>query len=388
MMPEVVRDVDPFFAPLKIRSVALPNRIVMAPMTRNYSPGGVPGTNIAEYYAKRAAGGAGLIITEGVGIDHPASLGEAGLGESAIPVMHGSEALAGWKRVVQRVHACGGIIFPQLWHMGVMKAPGTGMYPDAPPVRPSGIWGPEGRHHTLPAAYVSTVVRPTMPASEETIQDVVDSFQRAARDAMSIGFDGIAMHGAHGYLIDNFLWAETNLRNDRWGGSLMRRSRFPVEVVRAIRAAIGPDTPILLRFSQWKQQDYRARLAVDPQELETILSPLADAGVDIFDASTRYFDRAEFPGSNLGLAGWAKKVTGKLSMAVGGIGVGKGDGSLIEARVVSSDNTDLAAARMSRREFDLLGVGRALLSDPNWPMRLRSGQKFLHFDPSSLLELR
>lgn len=127
---------EPLFAPLSIRNVTLRNRIVMSPMTRSFSPRGVPGENVAAYYSRRAEGETGLIITEGVGIDHPSALGEAGLGEADIPEMHGAEALAGWKRVVDAVHAQGGVIFPQLWHMGVMKEAGTGAYPEAPPMRP------------------------------------------------------------------------------------------------------------------------------------------------------------------------------------------------------------------------------------------------------------
>ena len=127
----------PLFTPLELRKLTLRNRIVMAPMSRGFSPGGVPGENVARYYARRAEGETGLIITEGVGVDDSAALGEAGLGENHIPVLHGDAALAGWRRVVDSVHASGGLIFPQLWHMGVMKEPGTGPHPHTPPRRPS-----------------------------------------------------------------------------------------------------------------------------------------------------------------------------------------------------------------------------------------------------------
>ena len=141
--------VAPLFEPLRVRGLALANRIVMAPMTRKFSPSGVPGDDVAAYYSRRAEADTGLILTEGVGIDHPAALGEAGLGEADIPHLYGDEALAGWRRVVDGVHASGGRIIPQLWHQGVMREQGTGPHPEAPSARPSGLWGPIGRQSSV-----------------------------------------------------------------------------------------------------------------------------------------------------------------------------------------------------------------------------------------------
>ena len=138
------RLVAPLFQPLSVRGLRLANRIVMSPMTREFSPNGVPGEDVVAYYRRRAEAETGLVITEGVGIDHPAALGEAGLGEADIPHLYGDEALAGWRRVVDAVHAVGGRIIPQLWHQGVMREPGTGPHPEAPSMRPSGLWGPTG----------------------------------------------------------------------------------------------------------------------------------------------------------------------------------------------------------------------------------------------------
>ena len=132
-------DVSPLFRPFHLRGLTLKNRIVMAPMTRSFSPDGVPGADVAAYYRRRVEGGTALLITEGVGIDHPAALGAAGLGESRLPHLHGEAALAGWKRVVEGVHAAGGRIVPQLWHQGALREPGTGPRPEAPSLRPSGF---------------------------------------------------------------------------------------------------------------------------------------------------------------------------------------------------------------------------------------------------------
>jgi 2,4-dienoyl-CoA reductase-like NADH-dependent reductase (Old Yellow Enzyme family) len=378
----------PLFTPLTVRGVTFANRIVMSPMTRGFSPNGLPGGDVAAYYKRRAEGETGLIITEGVGVDHPAALGEAGLGENSIPVLAGEESVAAWRHVTDAVHASASVIFPQLWHMGPMKEANTGPFPAAEPLRPSGLWGPAGRTTSLNAGYMERVMPATRSMTDGEIADVIAAYGRSARYAKAAGFDGIAIHGGHGYLIDAFLWAETNRRKDGWGCDLAARSRFAAEVIREIRKHIGDTMPITFRFSQWKQQDFRARLANDPHELEQILSPLAQAGVDIFEASTRYFNRAEFPDSEMNLAGWVKKVTGKYSMAVGGIGINKGyyDSMAGAATDVQPDLTPLIE-RFARNEFDLVGVGRSLLHDPNWARRARLGEPFLGFSTDSLARL-
>lgn len=377
--------VAPLFQRIQVRGLALANRVVMAPMTREFSPDGVPGDDVVAYYRRRAEAETGLIITEGVGIDHPAALGEAGLGEADIPHLYGDEALAGWRRVVESVHAAGGKIIPQLWHQGVMREQGTGPHPEAPSVRPSGLWGPVGRQSSIQPEYVARISTPTQPMTEQEIADVIAAYARSARRAKDAGFDGIAIHGAHGYLIDTFFWAETNHRTDRWGGGIRERARFGAEVVKAIRAEIGPNLPIFFRFSQWKQQDFRARLATNPQELEELLTPLAEAGVDVFDGSIRYFQRPEFEGSPLNLSGWAKKVTGKLAMAVGGIGLDRGMyDSNRDGKAAASNNIELLMERFNRGEFDLIAVGRSLLNDPEWTRKLRRGEPQLPYDQAKV----
>jgi 2,4-dienoyl-CoA reductase-like NADH-dependent reductase (Old Yellow Enzyme family) len=379
--------ISPLFEPLRVGQITLRNRIVMAPMTRSFSPDGVPGSDVAAYYRRRAQAEVGLIITEGVGVDHPAALGAAGLGEENLPHMYGDRALAGWSEVVRGVHEAGGVIFPQLWHQGVMREPGTGPHPQAPSCRPSGIWGPAGGLTSSSADYVQRMLEPTAPMSEEDIADVVAAYARSAAYARAVGFDGIAIHGAHGYLIDTFLWEVTNRRTDCWGGDRHRRAAFAVEVVRQIRRTVGDGVPIVFRFSQWKQQDFKARLAHTPAELEEILVPLAEAGVDVFDASARYFDRAEFPGPDLNLAGWAKKLTGRLAMVVGGVGLGKGMYDTRDEGTVAVNNLHLVMTRFERGEFDLLGVGRSLLNDPEWTLRVLRGEDLLPFAAASLKTL-
>lgn len=367
------------FQPVSIRSLELPNRIVMSPMTRAASPGGVPGADVAAYYARRAAGGTGLIVTEGVALDHPSSVDA-----SRVPRLHGDDALAGWRSVVDAVHGAGGRIVPQLWHVGPLWGAMSSVDPAIVPMRPSGHWGTPGVT-SYPDEYVARSSARTRPMTDSDVAEVLDAYVRAARNAVAVGMDGIALHGGHGYLLDAFMWADTNTRGDRWGGDHAARSRFPAQVVAEIRRAIGDDLPIIFRFSQHKQQDYTARLAHTPAELEAALVPLVEAGVDVLDASARRFHEPVFEGSDLSLAGWAKKITGARSMAVGSVGMGA---SLQESRGVSGtapvvDNLDEVARRIEADEFDLIAIGRLHLADPHLVRSLRTGAPLVPFDRSA-----
>ena len=280
--PGLAAGADPLFDPVEVGDLKLRNRIVMAPMTRRYSPEGVPADFMAEYYGRRADSEVGLIVTEGIGVDHPSAVGDAGTGDDNIPDLHGDRALAAWKAIVDRTHAAGGKIFPQLWHQGGLRQDYSGRHPDTPSLRPSGIWGPENPSTFFNEEYLKKMTPPTKAMSDEEIADVIAAFARSAANAMKIGFDGIAIHGAHGYLIDTFLWDVTNRRTDRWGGDIRARAAFGAEIVKAIRSATGGAT-IMFRFSQWKLHNYDARLVENPQDLAAMLEPLADAGVDIFE---------------------------------------------------------------------------------------------------------
>lgn len=381
-MTQAGSPIAPLLAPLTLRGVMLKTRIVMAPMTREHSSGGVPGADVAAYYRRRAEGNVALIITEGVALDDPAAVDMPG-----VPAMYGAVALAGWKAVVDGVHAAGGLIFPQLWHQGALRDAAGSPHPNVAPRRPSGVLGPLGKV-SLDDAKLARLAPDTAALTESEIGDIIASYARAAKAAADLGFDGIAIHGGHGYLPDNFLWHGTNLRQDRWGGSPERRAEFPAALVRAISESIGQDLPILFRFSQFKMQDYNARLAETPDELGRLLAPIADAGVDIFDGSQRLFDTPAFPDSPLNLGAWAKKLTGKLGMTGGGVGLDKGKRDHhIDSGSGSADNLGRLAARFQRGEFDLVGVGRSLLNDPAWLDRAINGLPFLPFDDTNLRRL-
>ncbi|MGW4477340.1 oxidoreductase [Rhodococcus triatomae] len=366
---------SPLYRPLRIRGLELPNRIVMTPMTRTASPGGVPTEAVAQYYRRRAAGGTGLIVTEGVGIDHPSAMDHPD-----VPNLHDPSARDGWRRVVDAVHEAGGRIAPQLWHVGPLFG-AMRRVDDVTPMRPSGLWGEPGVT-SYSQEYVDRSAAPTAAMTESDIAAVVDAFADAARTAVDLGFDAIAIHGGHGYLLDAFLWSSTNRRDDEWGGDLVRRTAFPAAVVRAIREAVGDEMPILYRFSQHKQQNYTARTAETPEELGVVLGALVDAGVDVLDASSRRFDAPAFEGSDLSLAGWAKRTTGAISMAVGSVGLGKSlrDGRLAGPTVESVDNIDELERRMGADEFDLAGIGRLHLADPRIAETLRDRRPLPEFD--------
>lgn len=332
----------------------------MAPMTRMASPNGVPTQAVADYYARRAAGDVGLILTEGTVIDRPASKNE-----NDIPNFYGDASLAAWKNVVEQVHAQQGVIAPQIWHTG--DAPGmTGWMPPAPRENPSNM-------------------------SVADIEATIAAFASAAKSAKDAGFDAIELHGAHGYLIDEFFWEKTNPRTDDYGGkSIKERSRFAADVVKAVRAAAGPDLIIIMRVSQWKATDYNAKLANNPKEMEDWIGTLTAAGVDIFHASQRRYWEPEFDGSDLNLAGWIKKVSSQPTITVGSVGL-SGDimGAFAgESSEVVADMRELQR-RFERGDFDLVAVGRSILHDPNWVKKIKDQEfdQLKPFDPASLQTL-
>lgn len=361
---------DSLFQPFSLANLKLDNRIVMAPMTRSFSPGGVPGADVAAYYRRRAENQVGLIITEGTVIDHPASTNDP-----RVPHIHGEAALKGWANVVAEVHAAGGRIMPQIWHVGMVRRIGDKPNPEAPPIGPSGLFKPG--------------VKVVEPMSEAEIAAVIAAYAAGAANAKRLGFDGVELHGAHGYLIDQFFWEGTNQRSDRYGGDMVARTRFAVEVIQACRRAVGPDFPIVFRYSQWKQQDYAARLAVTPELLGRFLAPLADAGVDIFHCSTRRFWEPEFEGSALNLAGWTRKLTGKPVITVGSVSLDTDMFAAFRGQGAAITSIDKLLEMFARGEVDLVAVGRALLVDPAWASKVRQNrmQDLLPFTPESLRSL-
>ena len=349
------------FEPVALGSLELRNRLVMAPMTRAFSPGGVPGANVAEYYRRRAEGGIGLIITEGTWVGHPSASNDPN-----VPNFYGEEALAGWGEVCRRVHDAGAKIIPQLWHVGAAaKSDVAEIYEDRVIVESERL-GPSG----LVKAGVEG--GRSMDASE--VEEIIEAYADAAANALALGFDGVEIHGAHGYLVDQFFWHETNARSDDFGGDGAARTRFAAEIVRRIRSRTSPDLPIILRFSQWKMQDYGARPWPSPDHLEAFLRPLVEAGVDIFHCSQRRYWETEFAGSDLNLAGWTRKLSGKPTITVGSVTLSAElISTLMEGETATPRSIVDLVVRLEQCEFDLVAIGRALITNPDWPKVVASG---------------
>lgn len=220
------------FSPLSLGPWQLPNRVVMAPLTRNRAPGAVPTPAMATYYEQRAS--AGLIISEATAIS------QQGQGYSDVPGLYSPAQVAGWKQVTQAVHRAGGRIVTQLWHVGRVSHVDL-QENGAAPVAPSAI----------KANTKTVLIRQGVPAFEDVsepralliseLPGIVDDYRRAALAAMEAGFDGVEIHAANGYLLDQFLKTASNHRTDAYGGDVVGRSRLLLEVVQAVTAAIGAD---------------------------------------------------------------------------------------------------------------------------------------------------
>jgi len=266
--------------------------------------------------------------------------------------------------VVQAVHAHGASIIPQLWHVGAFDPSLIGMADSATIERlsPSGLAAPG---------------RPLgRSMSTADIDDTMAAFAQAATAAQALGFDGIEIHGALGYLPDQFPWHATNLRMDAYGGDLAARTRFVVELVQACRHATSPDFPIVFWFSQWKQFDYAAPLAATPQELAVVLQALVQAGVDVLHCSTRRYWEPAFAGDDRSLAHWTRRLSGKPVIAVGSASLRNEFKSPMGKVRADIDPQDIArmAQGLEQGDYDLIAMGRALIANPDGVHLVQAGR--------------
>lgn len=343
----------------------------MAPMTRSFSPGHVPGPDVAAYYRRRAENGVGLIISEGVGTNTTTAFGTPN-----VPAIGTPAAKEGWRKVIEGVKAVGGKMGIQLWNEGPMRRPDRTEHPNVSSWSPSGFRMPDKKLWE--------------PMTDAEVELAISEYVEGAVICQELGFDCVEFHGAHSYLIDSFFWDQTNIRSDKWGGpSWTDRTAVACEIIRRTRARVGPDYPLIIRLSQWKQQDFDVKMAPTPDEMLAWLSPMVDAGIDSFHCSQRRFWEPEFEGSDLNFAGWAKKLTGLPSISVGSVGL---SGEFIAAYTGEESkptSLDQLVERMERKEFDLIAVGRALLQDPEWVLKIRDGRsdELLVYDRAALAKL-
>ena len=344
-------DITPLLQPLQVRGLRLRNRFVMPGMQRYWCVDGAPDRRLREYYRRRVLGGTSLVISESCAVDHPSATKNSSFAQIAPGTREA------WRACVAGVHEAGGAMFLQLWHQGAVNYGGDAdSNPDFVALSPSGIAHPGepfGRAATL--AELSSLKR---------------AFVQGALDAAEVGADGVELHAAHGFLLDQFLWPGTNVRTDRYGGpSIAERATFVAEVAQAVREATGPGFVISVRISQWKESDYDARIVEEPSQLGQLVSVLRAAGADIFHVSTRRFWTPEWEGSDLGLAGWAKSFTDAAVIAVGSVGLdidvmASLDGQ--EARPTGGSRIGELVRRFERGDFDLVSVGRSQIGDPEW----------------------
>jgi 2,4-dienoyl-CoA reductase-like NADH-dependent reductase (Old Yellow Enzyme family) len=341
-------DVSPLFTPFRLGHLELANRFVMPAMQRGMCDQGRPKPELAQYYARRAEGGVPLIIGESSAIDHPSATAQP---NSSWLTPATADA---WARCVGAVRNAGGHMLLQLWHEGAVRNDGNALSPSGR-VHPGKA---NGRAMTL-----------------EEMKAIGEGFVRSACVARDIGASGIEVHCAHGYLLDQFLWQGSNVREDGYGGpDIADRVRFPAEIVSAIRHECGPHFLISLRFSQWKEVDYGAKVAANPDELERMVTILREAGVDVLHCSTRRFWEPEWAGDGKNLAGWVKALSGLPTITVGSVGLDTDVmTTFIEARDPSPRVAEAVAdleTRMAAGEFDLVAVGRALIGDPDFVEKL------------------
>lgn len=339
------------FTPFRLKHLTLANRFVMPAMQRGMCENGAPSAALAGYYARRAQGGVPLVIGESAAVDHPSATVQPS-------AAHLNAATAdGWRACVDAVGEAGGAMLLQLWHEGAMRSDGQAL-------SASGLAHPgkvSGRAATL-----------------DELAQIRDGFVRSARIAQQVGAAGVEVHAAHGYFLDQFLWAGSNRRTDGYGGDdIAHRARFPAEIIAAIRAECGPDFIIGLRFSQWKEVDYAARVAPTPEELAVLVTLLGQAGADVLHASSRRFWEAEWAGDHRNLAGWAKAASGLATITVGSVGLDMDvmdtfTGDREPGPRVAEAVTELEA-RLAAGECDLVAVGRALIGDPDFVAKLQAG---------------
>ena len=344
------------FTSLPFGRISLPNRITMAPMTRSRTtqPGNVPNAMMAKYYAQRAS--AGLIITEATQIS------QQGQGYSFTPGIYTPEHIAGWRLVTGAVHREDGRIFLQLWHVGRMSH--GSFHADGKPVAPSAL-SPDAQVWVVDAETgVGSMVDAAIPRALETdeIAAVVKDFRQAAANAIEAGFDGVEIHGANGYLIDEFLRRSSNHRTDQYGGGQENRIRFLVEVAEAVADEIGADRTGI-RMSPYITQ----RNMADDEMIEVMLK------------AAKELDRIGLVYIHLSEADWEdapvvpEQFRHDLRAAYSGA-------IIVAGKYTKERGQDIIAKGLA----DVVAYGRPFLANPDLARRFAEDLPLADFDGSTL----
>lgn len=352
------------FTPIQLGGHTLRNRIVLPPLTRQRAaqPGDIPTDLMAEYYRQRAS--AGFMISEGAQIE------PRGQGYAWTPGIYSPAQIAGWRTVTDAVHTQGGVIFAQLWHVG--RVSHTALQPDgAAPVAPSAIPARKVKAFIETAPGVGMLTDPSTPRAltVEQIQEIVQFYAQAARNALQAGFDGVEIHAANGYLVNQFLSAHANTRTDEYGGTLSKRLRFLREIVAAVAAVVGPQR-LGVRFTplfEGTDQDrvYIGLVEADPHAtyIEAV-KVLEDAGLAYLSIAEADWDNApDLPQS------FREAVRRTFS------------GRIIYAgRYTAERGERLINAGLA----DLIAFGRPFIANPDLPARIANGWPLNAIDPQTV----
>jgi len=340
------------FSPHTVGKLNLNNRLAVAPMTRvSAHEDGSAGPLMKDYYQSFAQGGFGLIITEGLYPDK-----HYGQGYKFQPGLTDEAQAVSWKPIIEAVHESGSLIIAQLMHAGALsqynKYTGSTAGPSA--VKPL------GQEMTFYYGKGDFAIPKEM--NTDDIHNVIDGFVNSARLAKLAGFDGIEIHGANGYLLDQFITVHTNERTDEYGGELVNRLRIYQEVITSIRDAVGNDFIVGIRFSQSKVNDFEYKWPAKDQDAKCIFESVTEFGVDYIHTTEFIAKDPAFEGS-LSLAKLAKKYGGVPVIANGGI----------------NEKTD-AELLINSEQADVIALGKIALANPDWPNTIKNNQELQHFN--------
>ncbi len=344
------------YDPVALGALRLANRLAVAPMTRvSATADGLATARMADYYGDFAAGGFGLVITEGIYTDQAYAQGylfQPGLASDA--------QREAWRPAVERVHANGGGLIAQLMHAGAISQGN----PHRPTAKGPSAVQPKGQQMRFYRGEGAYRLPDALSLAE--INDVVQAFARAAVRAQQAGFDGVEIHGANGYLLDQFLTDYSNQRNDGYGGPLAHRLRLGVETIQAVRQAVGPAFTVGYRVSQGKVNDFTHKWAQGEAQAAVIFATLSAAGLD-------YLHTTEFEA-------WQPAFGAGASLAA----LARQHGAVPVIANGALHAPAHASGMVERGEADLVSLGRGALTHADWPRRLRNGQALEAFDPALL----
>lgn len=350
---------NPLLQPTVVGDISLPNRVVVAPMSRVSTAGdGVPTDAMVDYYAEYARGGFGLIVSEGTYTDEAHSQGYGNQ-----PAIVSGPQVRAWARVADAVHEAGGRIFMQLMHAGALVQ--ENHHRDIA-IAPSAVQ-PKG---TMLVGYGGNE-RGSFPMPREMtladISDVITGFVASAARARTAGFDGVEIHSANGYLLDEFITTYTNQRSDQYGGTAENRARLTVEVIDAVHDAVGDDFPVGVRVSQIKVNDLDHRWS-GPEEAEAIFGRLAAARPAYIHVASEgaHWDDTSFLAPGVSITAIARRVANVPVIANGGM------------------DADLGERLLGEGHADLISLGHAAIANPDWPNRLADGDEFEPFEDDML----